>query len=269
MAQENWWVDHHQQAISYVERNALLIFSCASIVETDPLAIAGAIAREITGEYKVYNTGINSVLRPLMIAGRDAMHTLREAQFALSLWTTRHDYYLYSYNQSIGLALNDAPTLIEKSKWVTLNDVGPGKIRLNTAITLLRKYIAAQSSNDLLDLKKYQNDYNLFADDLWGDEVLAAKIAALYIKDYGDSPLYYSALSPPPLRVIESRRKSGRGGNLSISNASEHQLSNLPVHRWAYFNLAAATCVLVYSVLNRFEIGSLPLVRRVIAVPPP
>ncbi|MCY1284541.1 RTX calcium-binding nonapeptide repeat (4 copies) [compost metagenome] len=71
-------------------------------------------------------------------------------------------------------------------KWdnPVLNDVGPGNIKVHTAIELLNKYIESHGYSDPLKIKGYANDYSKLVRDLSSkDGALSLKFAGLVLKE--------------------------------------------------------------------------------------
>jgi Ca2+-binding RTX toxin-like protein len=65
-----------------------------------------------------------------------------------------------------------------------LNDVGPGNIKILTAIDLLKTYIDHNPDTDPLGIKNYNQDYKLLVSDLSDkDNVLSLKFAALMLQE--------------------------------------------------------------------------------------
>lgn len=65
-----------------------------------------------------------------------------------------------------------------------LNDVGPGNIKILTAIDLLKTYIDRNPETDPLGIKNYNQDYKLLVNDLSDkDNVLSLKFAALMLQE--------------------------------------------------------------------------------------
>jgi hypothetical protein len=95
----------------------------------------------------------------------------------------------------LGLAL-------KKARYGTMIDVGPGKIRLHTAIRMLREYNGRFKDSDPLDLKKYNNAYDKLLSDLGSTESPAtAAFAALMVDEAtrwfkAKAPTWWAGLKP-------------------------------------------------------------------------
>jgi hypothetical protein len=91
-----------------------------------------------------------------------------------------------------GTLYNDYPLWEKIGYYVLPNnvftqlDIGPGKIRIDLAIDMVNRYLAANSDNDVLSFKKYQGHYDQLFYDLYDDPSLTVKLAALVIKDGQD-----------------------------------------------------------------------------------
>lgn len=74
-------------------------------------------------------------------------------------------------------------------KWenVVLNDVGPGNIKIHTAIKLLNDYIKSAGESDPLNLKSYTGNYARLVADLSAENnSLSLKFASLMLKEGRD-----------------------------------------------------------------------------------
>lgn len=128
----------------FVEKTGGLAVPVARELGVSPTAIVGAVANE-------YDTRKN---------------VNRGKQAFADWWADRGSYRKYS-KQKIK-PTGGHPTIPEKLRDRTKIDIGPGNIRVDTAIDLVQRYVQRHSGSgkDPLKLLKYKKDYDRLIDDL-------------------------------------------------------------------------------------------------------
>lgn len=174
----DWLVKFSDNSIANVSEHASVIKNAASFFGADPVAVAGAVAREATG---VDNPNIYGTARTTAFQGFK--------DFILSEASTDPESFHLELVESHKSTNNvDARDFLLGEAGAaftspTIVDVGPGKIRIDIAINAIRAYaesVEGTPAGDPLDLLQYKDDYALLVRDLY-EYNLTFKIAAFYI----------------------------------------------------------------------------------------
>jgi hypothetical protein len=176
-ATDPFWKPYTQRAMKFLQDNRADILAYSKFLGVDTDAVAASILREITGVDKVYAAHDlpQTILRASVtldtatgsLSGLPGTDFDLNARILADYQNTLNDhswYLIRSIDYATGLSF-------------TQFDIGPGKIRIDLAVDLIKEYLLSNLSNDVLGLKKYDGHYD---------------------QDYGDTPLNYLELESHP-----------------------------------------------------------------------
>lgn len=148
------------------------IFAVASKLGINPAAVAGAIAEELDDARRrgdlEYGLWAAKWARLKVMSHNDIAQAYDRFEADLAK-DPRLGYQVPKGWWALGKQKFNYPTLL---------DIGMGKIRLHTAIRMLREYNRDHPNSDPLDLKKYNNAYDRLASDLEAPEQDATAVFA-------------------------------------------------------------------------------------------
>jgi hypothetical protein len=190
MVQSNF--NYTASDLTYLKSHAASINSVAATLGVSPEAVAGGVLREMT---------LTSQYYPHLPIGAWAVRTAGQAiqnvnttghvpppESGQGIIPLTHDEIAGNYKYVTGPTFSQQK-LNNPGPWdrwnnVTLNDVGPGKVQLKTAIDYLQKYNSEFPDSDPLDLKKYNQQYAVLLRDLKDpDNDVTFKISGLIARD--------------------------------------------------------------------------------------
>lgn len=143
-------------ALAYVQQHADDIYNVASSLSVLPEGIAGAIAREITRS--------NITKKTQLI--HDFAAQWVDLQFAIFSDEAIYSRYLTAKSLPASDLANIAKDPAERAFYLALNDMGPGRIQIRTAIDALEYYNQTYKITDPLGLKIYNGKYKELYNDL-------------------------------------------------------------------------------------------------------
>ena len=167
---------YSEGALVYLWGSKDTINQVATTLGVDPGALASGIAREFTRQLDL------RVYAPRVAEGR------------FDTWGNTSESLKSEYDKTLA-QYNADPTAFNGKNWVSsgynpmITDLGPGAIRLFTALQELNKYLNdhKEDGKDPLGLDKYANNYQQFAADLASyTSDLTPIIAGLVAKDAQD-----------------------------------------------------------------------------------
>ena len=159
---------YNTSVLRYVASLAPNIKRVSEILNVPPVSIAGSIAEEF-----------DSIQRANIVKSIGNRFLDVNTEMSFSHQMILDDYREVSSDEFDKKILRK-PGVFDKASHVTLRDLGPGNIKLKTAIDLLGEYIENNRKSDPLDLKKYVNRLDLLAKDL--------------IKENGDATVKFAGL---------------------------------------------------------------------------
>lgn len=200
---------YHPDDLDYIFEMASDIKNIAAYLGISPTAVAGAIVEELTN--RRYESGFKSGVSDWLKGDSPSWLTDNVPSW-LDGGVPPHSELLDQYNYVTGpdfdyaafarlyrdlndnlvdRQINKALLFQDKFDYEVLLDFGPARVQLRTAINLLSDYLQDLPqvgpkgySVDPLDLRKYQNDYQLLASDLSNPNNLASiKFASLMVRE--------------------------------------------------------------------------------------
>jgi len=181
--------------LQYSIQNYQALNNASNVLGVDLAAIVGSIAEEAHAvqHQDVLNQFLNCAQSGYILSGIEGF---RIAAISVGLRGTQIDQLVHNKlndevnflnnlfdptiaDRSLMHRLIDGPEFTDKLAYISLNDVGDGNIKLQTAVNALRHY-AIENPNDPLGLSaKYGNNYGLLFKDLTkGDASAYSNIAA-------------------------------------------------------------------------------------------
>jgi hypothetical protein len=171
--------NYSKSDLTYLKNHAGTINSVAATLGISPEAVAAGVMREMTLTSQYYpNLPVGALVSR---AGGQIIQNIRTA--GIPRRTIVADYNAVT-GPSFPQQKLDNLSPQDRFEHITLNDVGPGKVQLKTAIDYLDKYNSAFPDGDPLDLKKYNQHYDVLLRDLKDpDSDVTFKISGLIAKD--------------------------------------------------------------------------------------
>lgn len=173
--------------LAYLKNHAAAINSVAAALGIPPEAVAAGVMREMTLTSQYYPR-LPARDRVGRAVGQQIQNVITAAGLAPEGFEPlTHDEIAANYAHVTDpsfpeRALNN-PNRYDRFWHVTLNDVGPGKVQLKTAIDYLKKYDSDFPETDPLNLKNYKQHYDTLLKDLKDpDNDVTFKISGLISK---------------------------------------------------------------------------------------
>lgn len=166
----NFEIDFSTGAINKVTQYASQFREYAVAINVSPLGVAGSIMREMTAAEKIYT------------------FPYTKSNFIWHLADDVRAYYIVR-NTHAAIESDYIANKITDSWWrgfgyyPASNDVGPGRIKIATAIDLLIDYKTRFGGGDPLNIQKYYQRYDLLVQDLLSDFSVTIKFAALVARE--------------------------------------------------------------------------------------
>jgi hypothetical protein len=179
---------YRQADLDFIRSNSIAIIQISSELGIKPEALAGGVIRELSGTAQ-NNTGVQAIKSYI------AAKVMAQGLANLDTNEKVADFYFKAFADPTGLdgTGDQSETLTSKNNNPTLWDVGPGKIKIHTAIDMLDSYLvahpgaAADPASDPLQLKKYDGHLQDLVRDLQdANNPLTFKIAGLVAKAGAD-----------------------------------------------------------------------------------
>jgi hypothetical protein len=190
----DWRYSYHPQDLDYLSRKAKAIGDVSAVFGVPPLGIVGAIAREMTLErYEYPNNLVRRAAQPLKELltstesdpGTGARRPITHATIA--------DYFTRSNTLPRDAVGNRS--YFDRLMNPSFFDVGPGNVKIRSAISMLQNYNRMFPDSDPLDLKRYNDRYDLLVRDLKNpDSDTTIKIAGLVAREGQD--FFVKAMTP-------------------------------------------------------------------------
>jgi len=202
----DWQHTYDPRDLNYLSARAKRIHETAEVLGVPALGLAGGIARELTLSREVY------LHDPLIVAARPMKEflTSNEADSTIpdSPMSSGRAWKPISHKAiADSFALSNTPGGIIKMWPETVNrilnklsnpvfwDVGPGGVNIRTGIQMLQNYNRMFPDSDPLDLKRYNDRYDLLVRDLKNpDSDTTIKIAGLVAREGHD--FFAKAMTP-------------------------------------------------------------------------
>jgi hypothetical protein len=205
---DDWQHTYDPRDLNYLAAKAKQIRETAALLGVSPLDLAGGIAREMT-----YTRQVNPH-KPLIVAARPIKEFLTSNEIdrnALDWPMTGGPAWKPITHQSLaeGFARSNTPgqsfkferdkqtaeQILNKLTNPVFWDVGPGAINIKTAVSMLQNYNRMFPQSDPLDLKRYNERYDLLVRDLKSpDSDTTVKIAGLVAREGHD--FYRKTMTP-------------------------------------------------------------------------
>src|ERR1043166_7760717 len=200
---DDWQRIYDPRDLNYLSARAKQIHDMAALLGVPPLGLAGGVARELT-----YTRQVNPH-KPLIRAAGPLKEILTSTEpdsnppdRSMTWRPITHESIADSFARSnmpggvIKLGLPDTvEKIINKLANPVFWDVGPGAVNIRTAIQSLQNYNRAFPDSDPLDLKRYNDRYDLFVRDLKNpDSDTTIKIAGLVAREGQD--FYRKTMTP-------------------------------------------------------------------------
>lgn len=205
---DDWQHTYDRRDLNYLAAKAKQIRETAALVGVSPLDLAGGIARELT-----YTRQVNP-RKPLIVTAGPIKEfmTSNEIDPSTLQWSmTGGPAWKPITHQTLaeGFARSNTPgqsfrferdkqtaeQILNKLTNPVFWDVGPGAIKISTAISMLQNYNRMFPQSDPLDLKRYNDRYDLLVRDLKNpDSDTTIKIAGLVAREGRD--FFAKAMSP-------------------------------------------------------------------------
>src|ERR1043166_364496 len=204
---DDWQRTYDPRDLDYLSAKAMQIRDTEALLDVPAPALAGGIARELT-----YTRQVNphkplivmaSPIKEFMTANETDPNALDWPMTSAPAWKPiTHqglvDAFVRSNVPSVIDKLGPPDTLkkiINKFTNPVFWDVGPGAINIKTAISMLQNYNQMFPDSDPLDLKRYNQRYNLLVHDLKNpDSDTTIKIAGLDAREGQD--FYRKTMTP-------------------------------------------------------------------------
>jgi hypothetical protein len=207
-----WRYGYHPQDMNYISAKAKAIRDTAATLGVPPLSVAGGIAREMTlerYEYPYYPARrAAQPLKELLTSSEPDWETgSRRITYGYDFpWKPiTHDTIANYIDQSNMLPREHLKDLsyLDRFDNPAFFDGGPGNIKIRTAIGVLQNYNQMYPDSDPLELKRYNQRYNLLVRDLKDpDSDTTVKIAGVVAREgqnvFANAPAYSGGATEGP-----------------------------------------------------------------------
>ena len=200
MAEQLYAYDPHD--LNYLSGKAKPISDTAAVLRVPALGIAGGIAREMTLERNVYPYDLlrrfGQPIKELFTSSEpywDPSESPASDESRARWRPITHQTIADYFDRSNSAGNAKKPSYFDKLGNPALFDVGPGNIKIRTAINMLQNYNQMFPDSDPLDLKHYNQRYDLLVRDLKDpDSDTTVKIAGLVAREGQD--FFVNAMTP-------------------------------------------------------------------------